>query len=105
MEQEAKSSRMMDILSKVALKRVFKNRFLPNLILTGWRGWWPRMEAEGRKDEGKQKHNQERIRSRIKTNKAARGNFISKHLWSSQLKVGKYSTLMESRAREILENF
>ena len=31
-------------------KENYSNLVLPNQLLLGWRGWWSRMEAEGRKD-------------------------------------------------------
>ena len=38
-------------ISKAKLHKIaFQERAVPNLILTGWRGWWSRMEAEGSRE-------------------------------------------------------
>ena len=55
MEHEAESTRRMDTVQdrqrKASLRKgKFKDKVPPNLILTGWKGWLSRMEAEGMKN-------------------------------------------------------
>jgi hypothetical protein len=50
-ENEAKTDARRSRLSRSKLmQKDFKERTIPNILLTGWRGWWARMQAEAVKD-------------------------------------------------------
>ena len=50
-ENEAEPDARRSRLSRSKLKQEdFKERTMPNILLTGWRGWWARMQAEAMKD-------------------------------------------------------
>ena len=48
--QFSRAQRAEKITRARNMKKDYSERFLPNQLLLGWRGWWGRMEAESRKD-------------------------------------------------------
>ena len=69
MEEEASDSRRMDKKRKADVKKAsFTNIAIPNLMLLGWRGWWQRMEAEGRTEQARLENKEYWTESRCSNN-------------------------------------
>ena len=80
MEREAEATRRMDRQLKVSRKKdYFWNMTNPNMILPGWRGWWSRMEAEGKREKEKQNLIPEWMKSRMRYNVRAKNISLIKN--------------------------
>ena len=73
-------------------KKDFSERFLPNQLLLGWKGWWSRMGAESRRDlEEKQRMKLKMKISRIKPIDIFLENFSSNSSGQKINSVQKFS--------------
>ena len=70
----------MDRIGKQRRKKeFFTDRVEPNILLTGWRTWWTRMDAESRTEISSRRLDSDSARSRTYANNVTKKSFVSKY--------------------------
>jgi hypothetical protein len=93
MENEAECTRRMDRLTRRDVKkRIFSDRVHPNILLTGWKTWWSRMEAESKREEHSRWMEDDWARSRGYQNNMRKETFVRKFFTTPGSRRGGTST-------------
>jgi hypothetical protein len=77
MEHEAECSRRMARLTKRdGKKKIFTDRINPNILLTGWKTWWSRMDAENIREQHFRQMEGDWAKSRSYQNNLRKESFV-----------------------------